>query len=344
MNKTNKIYLVLAVFAAILNSCKNSDITFPDFDYQTVYFASQYPVRTLELGEDLYVDTSIDNEHKVEIKAATGGVYSNGNNIVIDFNVSELICNNLYFKESGKPVVPMPSSYYKLASNKIAIPKGSFLGGVEVQLTDAFFNDPLSLSNNYVIPLIMTNVQGADSILLGSPTVDNPDRCIDSDWTVKPRDFVLYAIKYVNPWHGNYLRRGVDQITGANGVSTSVRRESNVERDELVTVKTNSLTKSILPLTIKDSGGSNVNFELTLTFASDETCTVSGSTNVFEVSGSGKFIKLGEKNSIGGKDRNALYLDYSVNFKNLNLQYATKDTLVVRDRAVSPEYFTVERR
>jgi hypothetical protein len=28
----------------------------------------------------------------------------------------------------------------------------------------------------------------------------------------------------------------------------------------------------------------------------------------------------------------------------LNLKYATKDTLVVRDRAVAPEYFTVVKK
>ena len=342
--KINKILLGLAVLSVVLNSCKNDDITFPDFDYQTVYFANQYPARTLELGEDLYVDTSIDNEYKVEIKATTGGVYMNSKDVVIDFRLDESLCSNLYFKESGKPVIPMPSFYYKLASNKITIPKNSLLGGVEVQLTDAFFEDPLSLTNTYVIPLVMTDVQGADSILLGTPTVDNPDRCIDADWTVKPRDYVLYAVKYVNPWHGVYLRRGVDQITGTAGASTSVRHSQNVEQDEPALITTNSLTKATLPLTIKDSGGHNVNFNLQLTFAADETCTVSGSTNEYEVSGSGKFVKKGEKNSIGGKDRNALYLDYTVIFNNLNLKYVTKDTLVVRDRAVSPEYFTVDRK
>lgn len=341
--KINKKFIWVAFTAAVLVSCENQDVSFPDFDYQTVYFANQYPVRTLELGEDLSVNTSIDNEHKVLIKATTGGVYENNTNININFKVDESLCDNLYF-DAGPKVVPMPSSYYTLASNKITIPKKSILGGVEVQLTEAFFEDPNSLANTYVIPLVMTDVQGADSILQGIPSVDNPDRCIEANWTVKPRDFVLYAIKYVNPWHGNYLRRGVDQITGTGGTTTSVRRKQYVENDELVNISTKTLTKATLPIKIKDEGGRDVDYDLLLTFADDGTCNVSGSAVSYEISGSGKFVTKGEKNSIGGYDRNALYLEYNVEFKNLNLKYATKDTLVVRDRGVAPEYFSVVKK
>lgn len=66
--------------------------------------------------------------------------------------------------------------------------------------------------------------------------------------------------------------------------------------------------------------------------AEDGSCTVhSGSQNVV-VSGSGKFVSKGEKNSLGGKDRNAIYLDYTVNLTDNNIQLATKDTLVLRTR------------
>lgn len=45
-------------------------------------------------------------------------------------------------------------------------------------------------------------------------------------------------------------------------------------------------------------------------------------------------MKKGEKNSLGGKDRDAIYLDYTVDFKTKNMQYATKDTLVLSTRGV----------
>lgn len=340
--KMNKIFMWMAVIAATLTSCENQDITYSDFDYQTVYFANQYPVRTVELGEDLYVDNSIDNLHKVEIKATMGGVRENKKDVVISFKVDESLCNGLYFASSGAKILPMPSEYYKLASNQITIPSGSVLGGVEVQLTDAFFADPNSLTNTYVIPLLITGVQGADSILQGKPLVSNPNRCVDANWSVKPRDFVLYTVKYINPWQGNYLRRGIDQITKADGTTvTSTRHTQYVENNELVNISTNSLKVSTLPLSIRDSQGNAVKYNLVLTFADDGTCTVSSNNSNYEISGSGKFVSKGEKKSIGGYDRNALYLDYNVKFKSLNLQYSTKDTLVVRDRGVAPEYFTV---
>lgn len=336
-----KIFAFLSIAIIMLSSCENQEISFPDFDYQTVYFANQFPVRTLQLGDDLFVDTSIDNLHKVEIKATMGGVYNNTVDRVISFRVENSLCDGLYF-DNNTEVIPMPSNYYELASDKIVIPSGSIMGGVEVQLTDAFFADPQTVNRTYVIPLLMTSVAGADSILQGTPLVENPNRCLSDNWSIQPKDFVLYAIKYVNPWHGNYLRRGIDQITMADGTTdTRIRRNQFVENDELVSIYTKSLSESILPLVIRDNAGNAVNFNLVLQFSEDGTCTVSGSADAYEASGTGRFVSKGEKQSIGGYDRDALYLDYSVDFKNLDVQYATKDTLVVRDRGVAPEYYTV---
>jgi len=343
--KIRKIYAIgLMMVAALVMSCENQDIDFSDFDYQTVYFASQYYVRTVELGEDLYVDTSLDNEHKIKINATMGGVYANKKNRVIDFIVDESLCDDLYF-ENGNRIIPMPTEYYRLAGNQITIPSGKEIGGVEVELTDAFFQDPKSLVNTYVIPIIMTGANNVDSILQGRPSVEEADPHIESDWIARPKNYVLPVVKYVNPWHGNYLRRGIDQITATDGTQrTTVRHEQYVEYDEEVSISTNSLTKSTLPLTIRDAGGIAVTYQLVLNFADDGACTVTSNSADFEISGVGKFVSKGEKNSMGGKDRDALYLDYSVNFKKLNVNYATLDTLVVRDRGVKPEYFNVVKK
>ncbi|HEX9152530.1 MAG TPA: DUF5627 domain-containing protein [Flavobacterium sp.] len=48
-------------------------------------------------------------------------------------------------------------------------------------------------------------------------------------------------------------------------------------------------------------------------------------------------MKRGEKNSWGSKDRDALYLDYTVNLASFKV--ATNDTLVLRDRGVKAETF-----
>lgn len=332
--KKNLIYFGLASLLLSITACESSDNEFPDFDYQTVYFANQYALRTLELGEDMYVDNSIDNEHKVVINAAWGGGYTNRKDVVIDYVVDESLCDGLYFKGTDTPLTPMPTSYYQLASNQINIPSGSIMGGVEVQLTDAFFADEKSLSNNYVIPLRMTGVVGADSILQGEAAVDDPMLTNSGDWTVQPKNFVLYAVKYVNPQHGEYLRRGVDQAV-INGTSSQiVRHEQYVENDEVVYVTTKSLNDNILSLSTEDASGTLFDYEVYLSFADDGTCTVSSTSDDLIVSGTGKFVTDGEKNSLGGKDRDAIYLDYTVDFKSKNMTYATKDTLVLRTRGV----------
>lgn len=335
--KNEIIYLGIASLMLSLNACKSSDNEFPDFDYQTVYFANQYSLRTLELGEDEFVDNSIDNEHKVKINATWGGGYTNRNNVIIDYTVDESLCNNLYFKDeegSNIPVTPMPATHYKLLSEQINIPKGSIMGGVEVQLTDDFFADKKALSNNYVIPLKMTDVQGADSILQGKAAVGDPVLTNNGHWSVQPKNFILYAVKYVNPQHGEYLRRGKD-VAQISGVSSEiVRHEEYVEKDERVYVTTASLSDNILSLSTKDAAGEIFNYDVYLSFKEDGTCIVSSTSDDLIVDGKGQFVKDGEKNSLGGKDRDAIYLDYTVDFKNKNMKYATKDTLVLSTRGV----------
>ena len=58
--KKNLIYIGLVSLFLAFTSCENGENEFPDFDYQTVYFANQYGLRTIELGEDNFVDNTLD--------------------------------------------------------------------------------------------------------------------------------------------------------------------------------------------------------------------------------------------------------------------------------------------
>ena len=136
-----KKYFLLSLMAMLLFSCSNQDREFPDFDYSTVYFAYQYPVRTLTLGEAIF-NNDLDNAHKVKLMATWGGGYTNKKDVVIDIAVDPTLCDNARFKSNNANIQVMPANYYELASNKINIPAGSILGGVEIKLTEAFFNDP----------------------------------------------------------------------------------------------------------------------------------------------------------------------------------------------------------
>ena len=301
----------------------------------------------MELGEDQEVDLTLDNQKRIEIKANVGGLRSNNRDIIIDYRIDNALCDGLTFGDDGSDVVALPSTHYRLLSDKLYIPSGSFMGGVQVEFTDAFFADTMSLKRHYVIPVVMTNiVQGADSILSGQPQTDNPDRCSGDDWTVSPQDFVLEAVKYVNCWSGYYLRKGVDKITDNSGVESTVKREAEyVEKNDVAQITTRGLNKCSQAVTIKDASGKDYTFNVIMTFNdADNTCVLSSDSEDVSITGAGNFVSKGEKNSIGGSDRDAIYLQYTAIINSLGLTYATTDTLIMRNRGVAPEYFTVIRK
>ncbi len=349
MRPTIPIYLALLSSASLMTGCHNDDITFQDFDYRTVYFAYQTPVRTIILGDDPESDNRIDNEHACKIMATTGGGYSNPGNIVVRFTVDNDMVENLYFADSGEKIMPMPPHYYSLSSDQLEIPEGSIAGGVRVELSDAFFADRNALTTRYVIPLRMLHVTGGDSILRGKPAVADPSRFVASDWTVKPKDYILYCVKYINPWHGHYLRRGADMIVGTSGheslTGPVVRHSSHVEDDEEIVLTSSAYRSVTMDLSLKDERGVNIPYTISIDFsdADDGTCAVSAPPQAgYTVSGTGRFVENGDRNSWGGKDRNALYLDYEVRLRQLTCH--TTDTLVAHYRGVKKEEFTIEQR
>lgn len=333
------IALISALVTGMFTSCENGDWEFPDYEYSAVYFAYQSPVRTVVLGDDIY-DTSLDNEYKVQIMATMGGVYSNNSDVSIGFNVDETLVDGMAFAGSGNDILAMPASYYSLSSDKITIKKGSVIGGVTVQLTEAFFNDPLALSTNYVIPVVMTNVVNADSILSGTPIVADPKRGFAEDWDVQPKDYIMYAVKYINKYDAVYLRRGTDVLSGSQ-TGTITRKAQYVEKDEVVTsISTRSLNTIVWEHESRDRNNYSRSCTLVLTFDEEGKCTITSETPGVTASGTGEFVSKGEKNSWGNKDRDALYLDYTIDYG--DVQFDISDTMVVRDRGVKAEWFTAE--
>jgi len=359
--------VALGALSLSFASCYNADKDFPDFEGgTTAYFAYQYPVRTLVLGNDIY-DNTIDNAHKCQIWSTMGGAY-NGRNAYVDIVVDETLCNNLYFTDEGgnpaEPVKPMPTSYYSLSSNQIAY-NGDSRGYVEVQFTDAFFNDPKAIDNTYVIPLLMTNVKGIDHILTGKPREGlTPSRTNTEDWEILAKDYVLYCVKYMNPWQGKYIRRGVDNITEKGATSTVVRKDFSLvntdlehykenpvnQNDEICGIKTKNMTQAIFPVSFKRSGGAaSIPCNLILTFNGNQ-CTISTDDEGVTATGSGEYIVKGTEKpeykdyqwgSMNGQpvQRDILRLAYEVNFQNEDIQVSTTDTLVVQTRESNKKVF-----
>ena len=365
--KLNKyIYgAALGAFSLTFASCYNADREFPDYEGgTTAYFAYQFPVRTLILGNDIY-DNTLDNDHKCRIWATMGGAYG-GRDANVDFVVDETLCDKLWFvDEGGNPsthVLPMPTAYYQLGNNTIPY-NGDARGYVEVQFTDAFFNDPKAIENTYVIPLRMTNASGIDHILTGTPRVGtSPSRTNLEYWETLAKDYVLYCVKYINPWQAKYIRRGVDRLT-ENGVTKEiVRKDSSLVKtdlehykenpvnqyDEVCGITTKNMTQAIFPVSFKTSGNS-VSCNLILTFNGNQ-CVISTDDENVTATGSGEFITKGTEQpqykdyqwgSMDGQpvQRDILRLAYEIQFANRNIQVSTADTLVVQTRESNKKEF-----
>jgi hypothetical protein len=338
-----KIILLSCIILVIGNACSNKDSVFPDYKYTTVYFAYQSPVKTLVLGEDLY-DNSLDNEHKCLIMATMGGVYENKKEITLSVVVDTMLTRRLTFESAtGDKVVAMPDNYYSLPASKdqtIVIPSGKLMGGLEVQLTDAFFQDPRSVKNTFVIPLRITGVVNADSVLSGKSDYKDPDRRKAGDWITPPKDYILYAVKYINPYHGTYLRRGVDNVKGAGGNTsldtTVVYHAPYVEKDELCNMVTTSMNEVTVSLKSKNRGNTDVPFQLVLRFDNQGKCTIANPAAAsYTVTGTGELVKKGDW--WGNEKRDVLHLQYQADFGTTT--HIFKDTIVLRDRGVKMETF-----
>lgn len=344
--KINKLTRVIAagMLVASMTACHNREHQFPDYEEGvSVYFAYQYPVRTIVLGESETFETTLDNQHKCIIYGTMGGAYK-GKDIDVDIKVDNSLVDNLYFADGSK-VQAMPSSYYTLSSDQLKY-SGKFMGGVEVQLTDAFFADEASLENTYVIPVVMDKVsKGEAKILGGTPLVEGeaPIRTNPIYWNVTPKDYTLYCIKYINQYDGSWLRRGVDEITENGAVSTVVRHGSSVENDEVCYLTTKSLTKVVLPITtnVEEAGKiSSKTCNLLLDVAENGEISISSATDGIVASGSGKYVKDGEIKAWGNKDRDGIYINYTIDFG--QKQFSSRDTLVSRSREITLETYSPE--
>ena len=343
-----KKILIIIILVVGLTSCHNQENGFPDYDYTSVYFPYQYPVRTLVLGDYIYDNTN-DNNHQFLISAGFGGAYSNDNDIVLNIEADESLCDSVISILQPTLVTDtlrlMPSNYYSLSStSQLVIPKGEFNGHIVVSLTDAFFEDSLAIKGFYAIPLRIVGVAGADSILHGevslTNTLSHPDCRIAAQWSVVPKDFTIFAVKYINPYHGKYLHRGKSVV---KDVSQNTIMESTIYRDRYITdneiwsMTTTGMKKVSTQGSIKSSIFSG-SLSLVLDFADNGDCTVTGTAGSlqYSITGTGKFVK--DADSFGNKDRDAIHLNYQ--FTDGTNSYSATDTLVVRDRGVVLETFT----
>lgn len=335
---------LIVVFTVVLGlmACENQDNEFDDFGTTAVYFPFQTPARTLILGKyDVGLNDN-DNNHRFEIGVTLAGIYENKESRKVHFQLD----NDLLAEVTN--VKALPSDYYTIETESpLTIPSGTIKGRITIQLTEQFFDDTLSFASlnqvNYAVPLVITQIENVDTVLRGVPVVDNPSRIRGNDWSTLPKDYTLYGIKFINKYHGWYLRRGVDVMTNDAGESVStVYRNEYVERNELVMVTTtgkNSVELSNIVRRGDLSSPGNINLELS--FDNSGSCSIqSFGADGYDVSGTGEFVENGGK--WGGKEHDAIFLNYSYTDAANNENHNVTDTLVIRDRNVVYEEFSLE--
>lgn len=335
-----KKFLFILTFLIGLISCENFENEFSDFKYTSGFFPYQYPVRTLVLGDYIY-DNSNDNAHKFIISVAMGGVYENKMNREFEFEVLEPLCNRVRFADSKDTILPLPSNYYTLSSNKITIPAGKFNGGVEVQLTDAFFSDPLAVKNKYVIPLKLLPSNDVDSILIGLTTDQNADPRVDTDWFVAPKDFTMFAVKYINEYHGTYFYYGASSVKNSGGtvVEDSTYSAQYVEKNSTANLTTTGRNQVLLTKNLFTSvTGLKGEVSMLLNFSGNN-CTISPAPgSALTISGTGEFKS--KAYTWGNKQRDGIVLNFTVS-DGVNT-YSASDVMVLRDRDVTMEVYVPE--
>ncbi len=350
------LFAMIAVGMLGVSSCKNSDIDFPDYIYQTIYFAQQSPVRTIVLGEDGDFDTELDNKHQFQVMATLGGINTNGKNRSVDVKIAPELLNGLTF-DDGSEIKLLPDNYYSMESKSITIPKGMVRGGTLVQLTDAFFADEASAEVTYVLPMILYN--GSDSILEGQAGegIISPNRFVSSDWEVAPMDYQLLAIKYKNSYHGVWLSQGTDEVSVNGNVTTTERKQQyweNADTCWMSTVGLNVSRRQFSPVvSIINAAGEESDLRLSctlyFTISDDGDVTVSTPTEGCSASGSGKWTYHGATKAWGDKDRDQIKVNYEYEIPYVSNQitnavsyYKVKreETMVMRDRQSKFETFS----
>ncbi len=192
-----------------------------DFDYTTVYFGTQQPLRTV----------IADRGMSIKVGVNFGGTRAVDENCWAQFEIDPSLL-------TGTTMTLLPAEYYRLADpNTFRISnKNLSIADVAVSFTDAFYADPNSMKNYYALPFRITS-SSADSIHGGS---------FDEDGTsvIKAKNYSIVAIKYISTYHGTYYVKGTmtDLGTGTKTVYSNSDLSQNITRD-IFTISTKTVQR-----------------------------------------------------------------------------------------------------
>ncbi len=249
-----------------------------DYEYNGVYIAYQYDLRTFVIGEGMKFDVGvvlggvIDNQKDrnvnvvIDDELVTGDLSGFGDSddvktfVSIDGmlgnaplgDLSQAYVTNEIKSAGIKALKPLPKSYYTISREDLTIKKGSHTATMTIRANkNAFLSDFATIKPYYAI---------------GYRIVD-----ADADMILKPKSFSVVAVKYEHMLYGNYWHGGVTTVRNSAGetVSEDVYKTEIPEMEQrvytLATKSPNSLTtnrmgngEGSLLLKINDDGSIDV--------------------------------------------------------------------------------------
>lgn len=274
MNIKNICVAFLAM-GAMFTSCEKYDDFTGDFDYTTVYFSTQTPLRTIVSYDEM--------EFKVGVNL--GGKRVNEKEEYAKFEIDESLLTTV---AGASGFTLLPAAYYELSdTSRMTIPVGEYIGDVTVSLNrDLFTSDPLAIDNTYAIPLKITETS-LDSIL-------------------ETKDYTVLVVKYISEYSGVYYHTGTQQELDTNGglVEEIVYDEYDLIDNttwEVVTVDRNSIQTPGIGV------NNSENFVINIDETTNSVTIDSPSSGVTNLIGSGtveedRSISLSYSYTLGGKD------------------------------------------
>ncbi len=240
MNKI-KVFIGAIVLIATLFSCEAYEDYTYDYDYTSVYFGSQTPIRTIVADGDM----------SFEFGVTMGGVRSNDNDEWATYTIDETLLDT--YDTDGSYTL-MPEEYYTLSNDSIfLIAEGEYAGTVTCTLDqDLFTADVLSTDEIYAIPL-----QIKESSL---------------DTILSEKDYSIILVKYVSPYSGTYYSKGVQYTLDVDGNSTDTITFYDADLSQNDTKVFTTLGVNYITTT---SFGDNISGDMELTINDDNSVTVS---------------------------------------------------------------------
>ena len=307
MKKYNYIIIILL---AILIGCEKYEDYQVDFDYSTVYFPYQQPLRTLVMGDGL----------NFEVGVVLGGRRDNQQQETVQYEIDSSL-----LKDTGFEL--LPDDYFSLSNEKeMIIPAGSIHGRVTVTLDSSkFLNNELSHLNTYALPFKITETS-VDSILQGFYNEAT------ESYDIFPKDYTIVVVKYINEYHGTYYHKGKEYIFDPenNPVDTIIYSSRNLVDNSTWDIITTAPFEVITTGIGKNSSGNSPNdYAMKLIVDGTEVSFM----NV-EESQSAITSVVGESGIYNVEDKE-FYLEYS--YTDDDFVHEVTDTLVFRDKGLKFE-------